>query len=318
MRFVDAAVLICILTDISWQTPTPPAGRTAQTPSPVSVPLPLSIPPKKRAYSTPTTPFRYANQYGWSPFDEDLFLDIFLSTSYLHPLLLKEGGFYVFWKQADLPLESAPTFDTKALTHEQVGDLVLQTHRLRRIGGRSLNENTSDAMAKLFSPFVSSSVNKYGPLATHHEDYSGEVSTVDFPSAEASSETGPTFSSPQVSSEAGQHSLEGGCDMCLTRESYESSDGPSMPSSVSGYDSDVETTVSAGEEACFVEALTPSRLPRPLTNDKTPTQTDYARHSTTPLSQRAKKYYRSSETSNATVSTGAAMSEDEKLVSGMV
>ena len=279
---------------------------------------PLSIPPKKWAYSTPKSPSRYANQYGWSPFDEDLFLDVFLRTSYLHPLLLREGGFYDFWKQADLPLESAPTFDTEALSHEQVGDLVLQTHRFRRNGGQSLNADTSDAMAKLFSPFVSSSVNKYGPLATHHEDYSGEVSTIDFPSAEASSEGGPTFSSAEVCSDAGQHGSERSCNMCLTRESYESSDGPSMPGSASGYDSDVETTASDRENTRLVGTLTPSRMPRPVTSDKTPTQTDYVRHTVTPLSQRAKKYYRGSEASDATVSTGKAMSEDEKFTRGIV
>ncbi len=246
---------------------------------------------------------RYGDQYGWSPFDEEMFLDVFLSASHLRHLLLQQGGFYTFWKEAGLPVDSAPTFDTDELSQEQMSDLLQTARHLRRAGLPAQNLVAPNAMDQMFSPWQGSSVNRFGPLM-RHQDYSGEVSTIDMSTAE-------------VCSDAGAHCAERNSNMCLTSENYESSDGPSMPSSVCGYDSDEEETASDGENARLVETLTPSRVPKPIASDKTPRQTDYAKHQMGPRGQRASKFFRTSRTSDTTISS-VGMSEDESFAKGIV
>ena len=269
-----------------------------QTPSPVSIPLPLSIAPKNLAHGmTKATP-KYSDQHGWSPFEEKRFPDVFLSAPHLHPSLLNQGGFLAFWEAAGLPEDSAPAADADALSQEQVCDLLRTAHRVKRV--------TPNAMAfDAFSPWVASNVNKFAPLARHHQDYSGEVSTVD-------------ISTIDVCSEAGTPCSDRDCKACVTRDSYESSGDRSTLSSVSGYESDMSATTSDKENIRLAGTLTPSRLPRPVAGDKTPKQTDYTNVPIQPLNKRAEKYFRGSETSDMTTSTVRGMSEDEKFAKRIV
>ena len=88
-----------------------PQGKT---PSPASVPLPLLIPPKRRAPHAMT----WRDQYGWTPFDEPLFPKKFAEAFQddKHDKMLEHGGFADFWEICSLPTETKPAADTKALT----------------------------------------------------------------------------------------------------------------------------------------------------------------------------------------------------------
>ena len=271
----------------------------------MSIPLPLSIAPKKFSLLLPPQA-QYTDLYGWSPFDEKHFANIFLADKHRHHLLVREGGFAAFWKEAGLPSESAPRSDTNAVPPDRLHGILETAIRLTGFQQPPESRKTSVApnvMDPMFSPWVASNVNKFAPLASHRKDYSGEVSTADV-----------SMAASDVCSMAGAPCSDSGCQMCLTRESYESSTDRSML----GYESDVEGTDIEREYLRPSGIHTPSRLPRPVTGDRTPKQTDFAKVHSQPLTRMNAKYLRGSEGSDTTVSTVGYMSEDEKFVKGIV
>ena len=276
------------------------------TPSPVSIPLPLSIPPRKLPFRLRQPELRYTDQFGWSPFDEQLFPESLLSSPSLHFLCLTSGGFRAFWHEADLPEETAPRYDSAIVSEEQLQSMLAYARRFTEspdILPEQVDFPVScNIMDKMFSPWAASNVNKFAPLASHQKDYSGEVSTVN-------------LSTVDICSDAGPPCADHNCKMCLSRESYESSTDRSALGSVSGYESDMEGVYSEQENIPPSGFHTPSRLPRFAIPDKTPTQTDFAKHT---LNRSNGKRFRDSEASNTTASTIGYMSEDEKFAKGIV
>jgi hypothetical protein len=248
---------------------------------------------------------RHVDAHGWSPFDEQRFPEALLTSPSLHSLLLVNGGFAAFWKETGLPQESAPGSDSHVVSQERLVAL-LQAASRARTGQYSAEREkitvAANAMDEMFSPWVASNTNKFAALATHHNDYSGEVSTID-------------LSTLGVCSEPGQNCSDAGCNMCLTRESYDSSTDRSMLGSLSGYESDTEGLTSDKDSAQPSGIHTPTRLPRPVANDRTPKQNDFAKHT---LTQSHAKYMRGSEASEASVTSVGGMSEDEKFAKGII
>ena len=92
------------------------------TPSPASTPLPLSSRPSA---------FReeYADQHGWSPFDEGNFVyaaraALDNTEDYFRQLMSKRGGLWEFWNKFGLPFQSAPRKDTRGLTLWEIDDVL--------------------------------------------------------------------------------------------------------------------------------------------------------------------------------------------------
>lgn len=251
---------------------------------------------------------RYVDQHGWTPFDEKHFPDVLLNASHLHHLLQVEGGFAAFWEVCELPKDSRPMSDTRYLSPSEMESLLETASRIRGLveSPESVKKALSpNVMDQMFSPWVGSSVNKFAALSNHRKDYSGEVSTLDASTTDEHLEGGTVPCS------------DTGCEMCVTRESYESSNDRSTLGSVSGYESDMEINT---KDTMPSGAHTPTRLPRPVSGDETPKQTDFGRSRVHALSRSTPKHLCKSEASdtNTTVSTIAYMSEDEKFAQGIV
>jgi hypothetical protein len=262
-----------------------------QTPSPVSVPLPLSIAPKKFGL----IPTQYVDEHGWSPFAELGFPEALLEAPTLHHLLYNEGGFATFWSDAGLPKATAPKFNTKPLSKAELRKLIADAVKLQA-SPAAQKMLGSHSMDKLFSPPASNNGNRFAALAVPQRTYSGEVDTPDMSVADGCSEIEPSHS-------------DSGCNACLTRASYESS---SMHESESDLDDS-----SSKENYRPSDQRTPSRVAYPIAGERTPKQDDFIKKSISPLKISTRRYPRESETS-VTTTTSAGFSEDEKFAKGIV
>jgi hypothetical protein len=295
-------------TSFSWHTRSPvtPTGpdtnpfetgspqnepAEGQTPSPVSVPLPLAIAPKKFGL----IPTQYVDEHGWSPFTELGFPEALLEAPTLHQLLLTEGGFATFWSDAGLPKATAPKYNTKPLSKAELRKLIADAVKLQA-GPSAQKMLGPHSMDKLFSPPASSYGNRFAALAGSQRSYSGEVDTPDMSVADGCSDIGPPHS--------GSH-----CKACLTRASYESS-------SMHDSESDLDDS-SSKENYDPSDQRTPSRLPCPIAGERTPKQDDFIKKSIPPLKIPTRTYLRESETS-MTTTTSAGLSEDEKFAKGII
>ena len=87
-----------------------------KTPSPVSVPLPLSIPPKKMQ---------------WDPYNQPGFVyALAIATSdqggvrTVHQLLSRKGGFRMLWGALALPSHTAPPANHQTYTDQEAADMI--------------------------------------------------------------------------------------------------------------------------------------------------------------------------------------------------
>jgi hypothetical protein len=174
-----------------------------KTPSPVAVPLPLSVPPKQQTMS------KWRDQHGWTPFDEPRFPEAFVSSQDIHYMLLQPGGMSQVWRILSLPRVTAPDEDTKALNENDIkglGHFCAHLHMANVMYGTGVDDRLErrNSMSELFSPYSSDYINPFGPLsspAISRDDfsatedkstspdylnlqrsprqYSGEVSTMD-------------------------------------------------------------------------------------------------------------------------------------------
>jgi hypothetical protein len=258
------------------------------TPSPVSIPLPLSIPPKALPFRLRQHD-RHVDRFGWSPFDERLFPERLLSLPQLHHLLRVSGGLATFWKESGLPAASGPQPNTDRISEDQLQSMIRtatkmismqESHNTQALTARS-NE-----MDELFSPWVSSNVNKFAPLSRHEKDYSGEVSTV-----EGSLTDMCLGESPPVSSRnSNQLSAAGLCK------------GGSSRSLSSGYDSDLE-----GDYNRTLSRRSVARVADHL-----------QKRAVRSLSRENSRVISESETLGRSSSTFGDTSEDEKFAQGIV
>jgi hypothetical protein len=232
---------------------------------------------------------RHVDRFGWSPFDESLFPERLLNCPQLHHLLRVPGGFAAFWKEAKLPTESGPQQDTNRLAEGQLQSMIqMATSVVSKEASHAAQTLTtkSNEMDEMFSPWVSSNVNKFAPLSRHEKDYSGEVSTIDGSFHDVClGEISPVSS--------------GNVNRCSTAGLCERSSSRSFGT---GYDSDLE-----GDDS-----RTPSRISRAKVVD------DLQRNAIRPLRTQSAKDTRGSEASGRTSSTFEDMSEDEKFAQGIV
>lgn len=120
------------------------------TPSPVSVPLPLSIPNK-------SAPSRWRDQHGWTPFAEpqfhQAFAEAYQDNSY--SVLKQTGGFAKFWRVMGLPEATNASDDTKALTESDLESLSERCFAILETSTTPRGRERSSAPAQT-PPFASS------------------------------------------------------------------------------------------------------------------------------------------------------------------
>ncbi|EXJ88513.1 hypothetical protein A1O1_05443 [Capronia coronata CBS 617.96] len=144
-----------------------------QTPSPAFIPLPPSVPPATR-----TGEASYYDQHGWSPFDEYEFTFAALafiesSENEFRELIRQPGGFWQFWYWCDLPQETSPFKDTRALALWEVDGLlntILQrNHVPRSVLRRMIDEFKSRirlAFVRKHKP-LGESTSLFAPISPH-------------------------------------------------------------------------------------------------------------------------------------------------------
>lgn len=141
----------------------------------------------------------YADQYGWSPFNESQFPSAFLSSLGVtcsntpRQRLLAVGGFAALWRILSLPKSTGPQPNTRGLSEEEVEKVV---HQARKMCRYKLFKNPTfprrglPTMSAMYSPYQSSNQNYFAPLAStanaaspaagrRQDQYSGEVSSID-------------------------------------------------------------------------------------------------------------------------------------------
>ncbi|RMZ90778.1 hypothetical protein DV736_g1985, partial [Chaetothyriales sp. CBS 134916] len=138
-----------------------------------------------------------SDQYGWLPFAETDFPSALISaisaTGYDHvsSLLVQDGGIAKFWKKAMLPRNTAPQEDTRALTPQEINTMVQKAHRVCGYK-REINPDADNIFQYAIGPVPRSSpasiITEHRILSSgsdcwprRQQQYSGEVSTVDFP-----------------------------------------------------------------------------------------------------------------------------------------
>ena len=115
-------------TSFSWGT-----HDASKTPSPVSVPLPLSIPPKKILGKPSPFPASHTNNQTWLPFQEPRFAQALVTAicggagiEYVYAVLQERGGFARLWKELGLGRWNAPGEDIRACSHQEIADVIHQ------------------------------------------------------------------------------------------------------------------------------------------------------------------------------------------------
>lgn len=150
-------------------------------PSPVAIPLPLSVAPQQRGRT------KWRDQHGWTPFDETRFPEAFLASQDIHDvlyeLLRRPGGFAQAWNILGLPNITAPEDDTRALNSVAINEM------LRCCTSTCAADKSShttfgppfrhrNSMSELFSPKTSDDVNPFSVLANQYR-HPDEMTTID-------------------------------------------------------------------------------------------------------------------------------------------
>ncbi|RMD39661.1 hypothetical protein DV735_g5468, partial [Chaetothyriales sp. CBS 134920] len=134
-----------------------------------------------------------SDQHGWVPFTETNFPSALISAisamgyDQVSAMLLQSGGFAKFWKKVMLPRNSAPRDDTRALTAEEMDNIVQKAHRMcgykREINPEASNKLFQHAVGPAPRPSPTSTVTRHRVLSDawvrRQQQYSGEVSTID-------------------------------------------------------------------------------------------------------------------------------------------
>jgi hypothetical protein len=189
-------------------------GTDGDTPSPVNVPLPLSVAPRKKEQKLFPSPSIYHDQYGWTPFDTADFADKFQRPEYanVQEILLSSGGFSKYWRIVGLQEDVAPSADTRALNEVEL--FQLRHDCAAMYDDRSLDEshppNPHDpkSMSQFYSPFPHNSTNTFAPLSSATDSYNAGM---DVRCAESSGDSSycpcPDPSCSLCHSQAGSQSL---------------------------------------------------------------------------------------------------------------
>jgi hypothetical protein len=155
----------------------------SNTPSPVNVPLPLSVAPKKKEQKLFPLPSIYHDQYGWTPFDTAEFADVFQRNEYanVQDILLCSGGFAKYWRIVSLQEDEAPSADTRALNEEELSQLRHDCAAMHNARPSDLsyppNPYDPDSMSKIYSPFPHCDVNTFAPLSRTTCKYNAGMGT---------------------------------------------------------------------------------------------------------------------------------------------
>ncbi|RMZ76166.1 hypothetical protein DV738_g5106, partial [Chaetothyriales sp. CBS 135597] len=136
-----------------------------------------------------------SDQHGWLPFAETNFPSALISAisamgyDQVSSMLLQNGGFAKFWKKVMLPRNTAPRDDTRALTAEEMDNIVQKAHRMcgykREINPEATNKLFQHAVGPVPRPSPASTVTRHRVQSDawlrRQQQYSGEVSTIDIP-----------------------------------------------------------------------------------------------------------------------------------------